>query len=125
MKTILQFFANVLIFIYMTIIHFLGLLWTGKLPKISLYHQWKESFDFKESFHDKLAQAKNTPINMNFENSLLLMFKNPQIKKELIKDVDILNDVNEPCGTQTLYSLLIGYIRRNPELFKIKYDESK
>lgn len=126
MKPILQLLLNLILFIFGTITNFAGLLWTGKLPKVSLFHSWKESFDFKETFYDKLAQAKRYPINMNFENSLILMMReNPQIKKELLKDVDIINDDNESYGRQTLYSLLTDYIRRNPELFKIKYDESK
>lgn len=126
MKPILQLLLNVLIFCMSAIVHFCGLLWSGKLPKVSIYHHWVNTFDFKESFYDKLAQAKRYPINMSFENSLLLMIeKNPQIKKELLKDVDIINDDNESYGTQTLYSLLTDYFSRNQELFKIKYDESK
>lgn len=48
MKTILQFLANILLFIMNSFFDLIGVLWTGKLPKISIYHKDKLGICFNK-----------------------------------------------------------------------------
>lgn len=88
MKNILQYIANIMIFISISIVSFLQMLWYGKLPKVSIYHNSedcrfegfrKSNFEDKDTMFNKI-RVDEVPIN---------------IKEHIIKD--FMTDVTV-CG---------------------------
>lgn len=52
--------GNILIFLLGTIINFFALIWYGKLPKVSIWHQWNRGgkFDWWDIFNDAGIQSR-------------------------------------------------------------------
>lgn len=58
MKKLLQTLANLLIWGYYSFNIFFGILWYGKLPKISFYHLWRGFYNtYEEIFEDVNCQV--------------------------------------------------------------------
>lgn len=116
MKTLFQFFINLLLFIVWVIVHFIFFLWYGKLPKVSPYHHYNEEFKVTETFLDNYVQTKKFPIPLTEKDKLKVideLFKNEKCKKYLLQGVPLFNDLGEEHGTQSLCSLLEDEIRKN------------
>ena len=60
MKQLFIALGNLVLLFWSIIIYFVGILWTGKLPKVSVYHMWKYKFSFKETFYDTEIQTKQS-----------------------------------------------------------------
>lgn len=72
MKNILQYIANIMIFISVSIVSFFQMLWYGKLPKVSIYHNsedcrfeglLKSNFEDKDTMFKKI-RADEVPTNI-------------------------------------------------------------
>lgn len=57
MKNILMTLGNLLLFFSFVTTNFIGILWYGKLPKVSAYHWWKFPYDFGESYSNPNYQV--------------------------------------------------------------------
>jgi hypothetical protein len=89
MKNVLQFILNLFLYAICSIRNFFTFLWYGTLPKVSVYHQIKQSYDNKEIHQDPHAQS-----NRNFtpENSINGAWN---YLNELMQDEEFTNNVNK------------------------------
>lgn len=112
MKMILEFIVNIFIYILYFYHNLLLMLWYGKLPKVSAYHQWKGGdYNPKDVFNDKLIQSRNNPAHKRAKDFLNYLADNR-------KNIDVINldvsiyDGQKKIGTQTLYSYLLDELKR-------------
>jgi len=111
MKHLLKIILNICILIYYIVLSILGLIWFGKLMKLSPYH-WsylgkKGIADFDESFNDKLYQSDSFPGNNLYSKQevLDLLYKDDEIREYLTNSIPFYEN-HKKVGTQTLYSLI-------------------
>ena len=92
----------------MVIINFIFLLWYGKLPKVSLYHQQK--YPFKDIFEDETIQSRIYPDKTANRRAIEnFIYSNSKL---LSSDYPLLDEMGKKIGTQTLCSKLVD-INRN------------
>ena len=109
MKQILQFITNILLYLFFSYYNFILLLWYGKLPKVSIYHDLKGWYSLHEFFNDELAQSRKFPSPMSKSDKQKIiqeLLENPNYRKHLLETVPIKNELGEDIGTQSLYTLL-------------------
>ena len=126
MKNALQLLWNIIIYIVHTIVLFFGVLWFGKLPKVSMWHitvmDDSNDFKFKEIFNDKYIQSEHYPV-ISEKQFVDILYKASRSIPELLKNVPLKDANGKEFGQETLYSKLRGMIRW--ELNKLKEDERR
>ncbi len=60
MKNIFITIGNLVLFFSFVTANFIGILWYGKLPKVSVYHWWRFPYDFGESYSNPTYQVIKT-----------------------------------------------------------------
>jgi hypothetical protein len=97
-------------FVVVTIHNIVGLLWYGKLPKVSIYHQVKGIYDLKEIYNDPLIQSDHNPSHVGRLQGAS-MFRDRLHDNEDVRYVN--NKVTIPIyrnhsniGSKTLFSVI-------------------
>lgn len=122
MKTILQFLSNIYLFISYTIYNFFFMiLWYGKLPKVSVYHQSKLSYENKNIFENEYIQSDYVKSNktkaIGADEFVSFLFENDKFSNNLL-DVNIpIFDGKEIVGNMSTGSLIFEILE--------KYKQSK
>jgi hypothetical protein len=113
MKHIFQTIINLFLFINSSIVDFFAILWFGKLPKISIYHRIKYSFNPKQIYEDKdtIFNHYSNPNKYNLENFISLLTKNKQLST---LSFPLFDENGKKYGEQSFVSL----IRKEEEKFK-------
>jgi hypothetical protein len=104
------------------------LLWYGKLPKVSIYHQQKQDYNHYSIYNDDLTQSqRNISINGKKEgvtefvstlhNDPEFRYINPRI------EIPIFNSDHEKIGTETLYSFITNL--KDNYIIKLRYENNK
>lgn len=111
MKHLLKIILNIIVLISYITLSILGLIWFGKLMKISPYH-WnylgeKGIADFDESFNDKLYQSESFHGNNLYTKKevLDLLYKDIEVREYLTNTIPFYEN-HKKIGNQTLYSLM-------------------
>jgi hypothetical protein len=111
MKHLLKIIINIIVLIAYLFVSILGLIWYGKLMKVSPYH-WnytgeKGIPDFDESFNDNLYQSESFPSNNLYTKKqvLDLLYKDIEVKEYLTNSIPLYEN-HKKIGTQSLYSLI-------------------
>ena len=108
MKHILQLIINLVILLFKFVLDIQGVIWFGKLPKVSTYHlikcyfpiTWKQEYT-DENIHSKFDVKKH----LDLFNAKLC--ETPSLKKlHLEMELPIYDDCNKEIGTQTLFGVI-------------------
>lgn len=116
MKHILQFLANIILFIVWSWNNFVAMVfWYGKLPKVSPYHSFKRSFTDKELFEEITAQSREFPDEgqSKYSNKKAIIDFLYKHHKLLTEDVKMFDEKGKHYGTQTLYSKLLDELNKS------------
>ncbi len=112
MKNIFQLFINIMLFISSSMINFFGMIWFGKLPKVSIYHQqnFEALFKTKEIYEDELIQStygvKGETCKRIINDFIRELNNDPEFKNNIYKiDVPIFNG-SKIIGTKTLMQVI-------------------
>lgn len=114
MKNILQLVINLYYWFCCSLFSFFGILWYGKLPKVSFYH-WAVNgclFTTKGIYNDVNHQVYNTKcvpskVKGQIIEDYINALRGNEVFKANVNDVDIpIFDGKEIIGNQSLYHLL-------------------
>ena len=114
MKNILQLLVNLLAWWHLSFSAFLGILWYGKLPKVSLYHWTNKStlYTTKDMYNDincQVISVDDVPTKIKqkiIEKYIDSLYEN-DIFASNIQSIDIpIFDGKEIVGTQGIYEIL-------------------
>ena len=114
MKNLLQLLVNLLGWYYTTLLSFFGILWYGKLPKISMYHWLQHSpmYKMKDMFEDENIQVfseEQVPLHIKeriINSYINELFDNESFKAN-VRAIDIpIFDGKEVIGIKGINSVL-------------------
>lgn len=114
MKNLFQLLVNLLAWWQLSTTSLFGILWYGKLPKVSLYHWANRSplYKTKDMYYDVNCQVKSvddvpTKIKHKIIEEYIEALRDNNLFKANVNTVDIpLFDGKEVYGTRGIYSLL-------------------
>ena len=114
MKNLLQLLANLTIWFILSLKSFMGILWYGKLPKISIYHWMQHGtlYKTKDIFEDENIQIfdeKQVPLNIKgriINDYINELFNNESFKSNATGlDIPLFNG-KEVYGSTVINSIL-------------------
>ena len=114
MKNLLQLLLNLYSWFSLSFISFFGILWYGKLPKVSFYHWTKNGslYETKDIYNDVNCQVKkveDVPTNIKhriIDEYIDGLFENERFKANIVgMDIPYF-DGKEITGTTGIYSIL-------------------
>ena len=114
MKNLLQLLLNLYSWVSLSFISFFGILWYGKLPKVSFYH-WTNNqslYKTRDIYNDINCQVKkveDVPTNIKhriIDEYIDGLFENERFKANVVgMDIPYF-DGKEIIGTTGIYSIL-------------------
>lgn len=114
MKNLLQLLGNLCSWFNLSLFSFWGILWYGKLPKVSMYH-WtirQSLYTTKGIYNDinhQIVSTNDVPTKIKHKiiEDYIDALRNDGIFKANVNPIDIpLFDGKEVYGTRGIYSLL-------------------
>lgn len=117
MKHLLQTIGNLISWCTISLYSFLGILWYGKLPKVSMYHRVirNGSYSLSSIYNDKNAQILSTDdVPKDIKDKVIFEYLERLYKDDVFKanlqglDIPIF-DGKEIIGNESVY----GIFRRN------------
>ena len=114
MKNLLQLLSNLTIWFILSLKSFMGILWYGKLPKISIYHWMQHGtlYKTKDIFEDENIQIfdeKQVPLNIKgriINDYINELFNNESFKSNVTGlDIPLFNG-KEVYGSTGINSIL-------------------
>lgn len=120
MKPILQFLINILVYVSVAVTNILGVLWYGKLPKVSIYHYVKGNFSYKESFNDEFIQSRFYPDKKRARDFIEYLYE--QNRKVLVGIEIKFYEEGKIHHTQNLYGVISNSLREWEENEESKKD---
>lgn len=112
MKHLLQLLLNLIVWFILTTQFFFEIFWYGKLPKVSMYHLIKRSYDSKDVYNNKNCQVKTSDDVPNHVKSYIIndyideLFKDDRFKNNILSVNIPIFDGKEVVGNQGVLSIL-------------------
>ncbi len=114
MKSILQIIVNLFYWFYTTIFSFFGILWYGKLPKVSMYHRATrpDIISFEDMYNDVNSQViSEDDVPKRVKDKIIDIYINNLFNNEAFKTnvagIDIpMFDGKDIIGTMGIISVL-------------------
>lgn len=111
MKHLLQTLLNLIHWVCLSILNFYGIIWYGKLPKASLYHQVKHTItNLYEDENCQVTSTDDVPQRIKrqiIEDYLLALYDNKEFQTNVATiSIPIFNG-KEVIGTKSVSNLLI------------------
>lgn len=105
MKHLFELIINLIIWFLTIWLDLFGIIWYGKLPKISTYHNYKMGASFREYFNDIYIQSKYFRV-LNEGDILNILSEVCKDCNDLPDDIPIRDKNGEIFGSQGLYTYL-------------------
>lgn len=114
MKNLLQLLLNIYSWFHISFSSFFGILWYGKLPKVSFYHWTKNGslYETKNIYNDINCQVKrieDVPTNIKhriIDEYIDELFENERFKANMMEILIPEFNGKEVIGTTGIYSVL-------------------